>query len=85
MTSRQHLRDDIVDVAGHFKANEHLRIQLRDYTEHTVPALHIDAYAEQVYQANKDADRFLRHGPFPLAHTAVREESMSKQLPPHRP
>jgi len=33
--------------------NEHLRIALRDYTLHTVPALGIDAYAEKVYQANR--------------------------------
>jgi hypothetical protein len=44
-----------VDVTGHFDAHERMRIQLQDYTEHTVPALHIDAYAQEVYQANKDA------------------------------
>jgi metal-responsive CopG/Arc/MetJ family transcriptional regulator len=36
--------------------NEHLRRALRQYTTHTVPALNIDAYAERVYQANRDAD-----------------------------
>ena len=54
MTNRQHPRG-IVDVTGHFDAHERMRIQLQDYTEHTVPALHIDAYAQEVYQANKDA------------------------------
>lgn len=33
--------------------NEHLRIALNNYTAHTVPALNIDAYAQQVYQANR--------------------------------
>jgi uncharacterized protein YigA (DUF484 family) len=33
--------------------NEHLRLQLHTYTSRTVPALDIDAYAEQVYQANR--------------------------------
>ena len=33
--------------------NEHLRIALRNYKARTVPALDIDAYAEQVYQANQ--------------------------------
>jgi metal-responsive CopG/Arc/MetJ family transcriptional regulator len=36
--------------------NEHLRRALRQYTTHTAPALNIDAYAERVYQANRDAD-----------------------------
>lgn len=54
MTDRQHPRG-IVDVTGHFDAHEHFRIELQNYTEHTVPALHIDAYAQEVYQANKDA------------------------------
>lgn len=35
--------------------NEHLRRALLQYTTHTAPALNIDAYAEQVYQANRDA------------------------------
>ncbi len=35
--------------------NEHLRIALHDYTTRTVPALNIDAYAEQVYLANRTA------------------------------
>lgn len=33
--------------------NEHLRIALRNYKTRTVPALGIDAYAQQVYQANQ--------------------------------
>lgn len=44
-----------MDAARPFEAHEHLRIQLQNYTEHTVPALHIDDYAQEVYQANKDA------------------------------
>ena len=35
--------------------NEHLRVALRDYTTRTVPALNIDAYADQVHQANQAA------------------------------
>jgi metal-responsive CopG/Arc/MetJ family transcriptional regulator len=35
--------------------NEHLRRALLQYTTHTAPALNIDAYAEHVYQANRDA------------------------------
>jgi metal-responsive CopG/Arc/MetJ family transcriptional regulator len=35
--------------------NEHLRRELRQYTTHTARALNIDAYAEQVYRANRDA------------------------------
>jgi metal-responsive CopG/Arc/MetJ family transcriptional regulator len=35
--------------------NEHLRIALHLYATRTVPALNIDAYAEQVYQANRAA------------------------------
>ena len=35
--------------------NEHLRISLENYTTHTVPTLEIDAYAEEVYQANRAA------------------------------
>lgn len=35
--------------------NEHLRVALRNYTTRTVPALDIDAYAQQVYQANRAA------------------------------
>lgn len=35
--------------------NEHLRLALHDYATRTVPALNIDAYAEQVYQANQTA------------------------------
>lgn len=58
MANRQHPRDDgIVDVAGH----EHLRIQLQTYIEHTVPALHIDAYAQEIYQANKDPPPAFRY------------------------
>jgi len=33
--------------------NEHLRRALDTYTTRTVPALNIDAYAEQVHQANR--------------------------------
>lgn len=33
--------------------NEHLRVALHNYTTRTVPALNIDAYAEQVYQTNR--------------------------------
>jgi metal-responsive CopG/Arc/MetJ family transcriptional regulator len=35
--------------------NEHLRRALHNYTTRTVPALNIDAYAQQVYQANRTA------------------------------
>lgn len=35
--------------------HEHLRISLRDYTTFTVPALNIDDYAQQIYQANQAA------------------------------
>lgn len=55
MTNRQHPRDGTVDAARPLEAHEHLRIQLQNYTEHTVPALRIDAYAQKVYQVNKDA------------------------------
>lgn len=55
MTNRQHPRDGTVDAARLLEAREDLRIQLQNYTEHTVPALLIDAYAQEVYQANKDA------------------------------
>lgn len=33
--------------------NEHLRVALDNYTARTVPALDIDSYAAQVYQANR--------------------------------
>lgn len=33
--------------------NEHLRVALENYTARTVPALDIDSYAAQVYQANR--------------------------------
>lgn len=33
--------------------NEHLRLALAGYTTRTVPALSIDAYAAQVYTANR--------------------------------
>jgi metal-responsive CopG/Arc/MetJ family transcriptional regulator len=33
--------------------NEHLRRALDTYTTYTVPALNIDAYAEQVHEANR--------------------------------
>jgi Ribbon-helix-helix protein, copG family len=32
---------------------EHLYLALSSYTSHTVPALGIDDYAEQVYRANR--------------------------------
>lgn len=35
--------------------NEHLRTALAGYTEHTVPALNIDAYAGQIYRTNQAA------------------------------
>lgn len=35
--------------------HEHLRIALKSYTTHTVPALNIDDYAAQIYQANRSA------------------------------
>jgi metal-responsive CopG/Arc/MetJ family transcriptional regulator len=35
--------------------NEHLRVALQNYTARTVPALDIDAYAQNVYQANRSA------------------------------
>ncbi|HEY5844298.1 MAG TPA: ribbon-helix-helix protein, CopG family [Mycobacterium sp.] len=35
--------------------NEHLRLMLQSYTQNTVPALDIDAYAQKVYQANRAA------------------------------
>jgi len=35
--------------------NEHLRRALHTYTAHTAPALNIDAYAQQVYEANRTA------------------------------
>lgn len=33
--------------------NEHLRRALHTYTTHTAPALNIDAYAQQVHEANR--------------------------------
>lgn len=35
--------------------HEHLRIALQNYTARTVPALDIDSYAQQIYQANRAA------------------------------
>jgi metal-responsive CopG/Arc/MetJ family transcriptional regulator len=35
--------------------NEHLRRALHTYTTHTAPALNIDAYGQQVYEANRAA------------------------------
>jgi metal-responsive CopG/Arc/MetJ family transcriptional regulator len=35
--------------------NEHLRRALHTYTTRTAPALDIDGYAEQVYEANRAA------------------------------
>jgi hypothetical protein len=37
--------------------NEHLRISLENYIEHTVPALDIDAYADKVFQVNRATGR----------------------------
>lgn len=34
--------------------NEHLRRALHTYTTHTAPALKIESYAKQVYEANWD-------------------------------
>lgn len=36
--------------------NEHLRRALHTYTTRTAPALSIDSYAKQVYEANQAAD-----------------------------
>ena len=36
--------------------NEHLRRALHTYTTRTAPALDLDSYAEQVYDANRAAD-----------------------------
>ena len=41
--------------AGHGTADERLRITLQQYKTHTVPALEIDAYAQQVYQSNQSS------------------------------
>ena len=35
--------------------NEHLRRALHTYTTHTAPALNIDAYAQQIHEANRGA------------------------------
>ena len=35
--------------------NENLRIALENYTTRTVPALNIDDYAAEIYQANRTA------------------------------
>ena len=35
--------------------HEHLRIALKSYTTHTVPALNIDDYAQKIHQANRTA------------------------------
>lgn len=35
--------------------SEHLRVALEGYKKQSVPALDIDAYADQVYQANRTA------------------------------
>jgi len=35
--------------------NEHLRVALQNYTNRTVPALDIDAYAQKVYDRNRAA------------------------------
>jgi metal-responsive CopG/Arc/MetJ family transcriptional regulator len=35
--------------------NEHLRRALHTYTTRTAPALNIDTYAEQIYEANRTA------------------------------
>jgi hypothetical protein len=45
-------RSELIERALH---NEHLRIALAGYTSRTVPALNIDAYAAQVYAANRES------------------------------
>lgn len=45
-------RSELVEQA---LRNEHLRRALHDYTTHTVPTLNIDAYAEQIFHANRAA------------------------------
>ncbi|WGI36182.1 ribbon-helix-helix protein, CopG family (plasmid) [Mycolicibacterium aubagnense] len=35
--------------------HEHLRIALKSYTAETVPALNIDDYAQNIYEANRAA------------------------------
>jgi hypothetical protein len=45
-------RSELIERALH---NEHLRLLLAGYTARTVPALNIDAYAAQVYAANRDS------------------------------
>jgi len=45
-------RSELIERALH---NEHLRLALAGYTARTVPALNIDAYAAQVYAANRDS------------------------------
>jgi hypothetical protein len=42
-------RSEMIELA---LRNEHLRRQLHDYVTRTVPALGIDAYAEELYKAN---------------------------------
>ena len=37
--------------------NEHLRRALNTYTTRTAPALNIDAYAEQIHEANLAAEQ----------------------------
>lgn len=41
------------EMIEHALRNEHLRRALHTYTTQTAPALDIDSYAEQVYQANR--------------------------------
>ena len=45
-------RSEIIEQAVR---NEHLRIALEHYTTRTVPALNIDDYAAEIYQANRTA------------------------------
>jgi len=45
-------RSELIEQA---RRNEHLRRALYTYTTRTAPALDIDAYAAQVYQANRAA------------------------------
>jgi hypothetical protein len=45
-------RSELIERALH---NEHLRLALAGYTARTVPALNIDAYAAQVYAANRES------------------------------
>jgi hypothetical protein len=45
-------RSELIERALH---NEHLRLALAGYTARTVPALNLDAYAAQIYTANRES------------------------------